>query len=124
MPDAFGIYSAIRDKQGRIVDFRFDYVNSALSALNGFAREQMEGHTILEVLPAHRPEALPDRANAGRGGAGALGRQAIATAGRIVGRVSSPPTGPRPSYNPFCMPKLIKRPRAGRSGVDRRPNKV
>ncbi len=60
MLDCFGIYSAIRDKSGRIVDFRVEYVNGAACANNRMTREEQIGKRLLELLPAHRETGLFD----------------------------------------------------------------
>jgi PAS domain S-box-containing protein len=51
---AFAILSAVRDAGGRIVDFRFDYVNEVACRLNRMPREAHLGHLLAELLPAHR----------------------------------------------------------------------
>lgn len=56
--DPFGIYSAIRDASGEIVDFRVEYVNDAASRANGMAREEQVGRSVLEILPAHLESGL------------------------------------------------------------------
>jgi diguanylate cyclase (GGDEF)-like protein/PAS domain S-box-containing protein len=53
MLDAFGIYSAMRDETGKIVDFRIDYVNTAACLSNQLSREQQVGKRLLEILPGH-----------------------------------------------------------------------
>jgi len=60
MLDAFGIYSAIRDQSGRIIDLRVEYVNAAACASNRMTREQQVGKRLLELLPAHRESGLFD----------------------------------------------------------------
>ena len=57
MLDCFGIYSAIRDGAGQIVDFRLDYLNAAAMQSNRMADADM-GKTLCEVLPAHRETGL------------------------------------------------------------------
>ncbi len=56
--EPFGIYSAVRDKSGRIVDFRVDYVNSAACDANRLSAEQQIGKTLCELLPGHRDSGL------------------------------------------------------------------
>ena len=56
--DPFGIYSAIRDASGQIVDFRIEYVNDAASKANGMAREEQVGRTVLDILPEHKESGL------------------------------------------------------------------
>jgi two-component system CheB/CheR fusion protein len=58
--DPFGIYSAIRDASGRIVDFRVEYVNDAATEANGLAREEQVGRTVLDLLPQHKESGLYD----------------------------------------------------------------
>lgn len=54
MLDGFSILSAVRDGLGRIVDFRYEYINEAGCRLNHRTREEQVGHTLLELLPGHR----------------------------------------------------------------------
>jgi len=58
MADGVALHSAIRDQSGRIVDFGIDYVNPALCRMTGMAREDLEGHPILEVFPGLAPNGL------------------------------------------------------------------
>lgn len=58
MMDCFGIYTAIRDEAGQIVDFRIDYVNAAACRNNHMTREQQMGKGLCEVLPGHRDSGL------------------------------------------------------------------
>ena len=58
--DPFGIYSAIRDASGAIVDFRIEYVNDAACRANGMAREEQVGRTVLDILPQHKESGLFD----------------------------------------------------------------
>ncbi|MDI1447799.1 PAS domain S-box protein [Polyangium sp. 6x1] len=52
--DAVGIYSAVRDASGAIVDFRTDYVNAAACELGRMSREAQIGRTLRELYPAPR----------------------------------------------------------------------
>ncbi len=61
MLDAFGIYSAVRDESGRIVDFRVEYVNEAHCRYNQMRREEQVGHLLLELFPAYREGGLFDK---------------------------------------------------------------
>ncbi len=56
--DGFAIFSAVRDDSGRIKDFRYEYVNEAGCRLNHRTRDAQVGHTLLELLPAHRDTGL------------------------------------------------------------------
>ena len=58
MADGLAVHSSIRDDMGRIVDFRVDYVNEALTRLTGMARDSLVGHTILELFPGRRTNGL------------------------------------------------------------------
>lgn len=57
MLDCFGIYSAIRDPAGQIVDFRLDYLNAAAMQSHWMTDADM-GRTLCEVFPAHRETGL------------------------------------------------------------------
>ena len=60
MPDAFSIYTAVRDETGMIRDFRIDYVNAAACMICGLgASDLAEGH-LLEILPDYRENELFD----------------------------------------------------------------
>lgn len=58
--DCFGVYSAIRDDQGKIIDFRIDYVNGAACQNNQLTYEQQIGKRLCELLPGHRENGLFD----------------------------------------------------------------
>ncbi|MDX1933291.1 MAG: PAS domain S-box protein [Capsulimonadales bacterium] len=58
LPEPLGIYSAIRDSSGRIVDFCIEYVNPAVVAANRIPAEQQIGRRLCEILPAHRSTGL------------------------------------------------------------------
>ncbi len=58
--DGFAIFSAIRDKAGHIVDFRYEYINEAGCRLNQRSCEEQIGHTLLEMLPEHKDTGLFD----------------------------------------------------------------
>ncbi len=61
MLDCFGIFSALRDEQGRITDFRVDYLNGAAVLNNRLPLEQQLGRGLCEILPSHRASGLFDR---------------------------------------------------------------
>ncbi|MFB2839613.1 ATP-binding protein [Floridanema evergladense] len=50
MLDCFGIYSAVRNESGRIVDFRIDYLNAAALASNRMTSKDI-GKFLCEVFP-------------------------------------------------------------------------
>ncbi len=60
MLDGVTIHSAVRDGDGRIVDFRVDYANSAIGLIGGTAGSLQAGRTLLELFPAHRANGLFD----------------------------------------------------------------
>lgn len=55
--DCFGIYSAIRDASGQIIDFRVDYLNTAALESNQMTPADI-GSGLCEHLPAHRESGL------------------------------------------------------------------
>ncbi|MBI4781284.1 MAG: PAS domain-containing protein [Oscillatoriophycideae cyanobacterium NC_groundwater_1537_Pr4_S-0.65um_50_18] len=60
MLDCFGIYSAVRNQQGQITDFRTEYVNDAACFSNHLTREQQLGRGLCELLPGHIESGLFD----------------------------------------------------------------
>ncbi|MBD2532414.1 PAS domain-containing protein [Nostoc flagelliforme FACHB-838] len=60
MLDCFGIYQAVRNEQGQIVDFRTEYVNDAACLNNQVTRGQQIGRGLCELLPVHRDSGLFD----------------------------------------------------------------
>ncbi|OCQ89948.1 hypothetical protein BCD64_18585 [Nostoc sp. MBR 210] len=58
--DCLGIYSAIRNEQGQIIDFRTEYVNYAACVNNQMSYEQQIGRGLCELLPGHRDSGLFD----------------------------------------------------------------
>jgi PAS domain S-box-containing protein len=59
--ECFAILSAVRDAGGRIVDFRFEYINPAGARNNGRAVEDHFGRTVRELLPGHVARPLLER---------------------------------------------------------------
>ncbi|MBW4524200.1 MAG: PAS domain-containing protein [Phormidium tanganyikae FI6-MK23] len=57
MLDCFGIYSAIRDESGQIIDFRFDYLNAAAMESNEMTPADLSKR-LCEVFPAHHTAGL------------------------------------------------------------------
>jgi PAS domain S-box-containing protein len=57
MLDCFGIYSAIRDGSGQIIDFRFDYLNPAALESNHLTPVDLN-RGLCEVFPAIRETGL------------------------------------------------------------------
>ncbi|MEC4815856.1 MAG: PAS domain S-box protein [Scytonema sp. PMC 1069.18] len=58
MLDCFGVYSAIRDENGTIIDFRVEYVNDAACRNNEMTRSEQIGRGLCEILPGHRDSGL------------------------------------------------------------------
>ena len=56
--DGFGLFSAVRDQSGKIIDFRYDFINDAGCKLNQRTREEQIGKTLLELLPEHQESGL------------------------------------------------------------------
>ncbi|HEY9799390.1 MAG TPA: PAS domain S-box protein [Leptolyngbyaceae cyanobacterium] len=56
--DCFGVYSAIRDRSGQIVDFHIEYVNTAACVSNGWSSEEQIGRRLCEILPKHKESGL------------------------------------------------------------------
>ncbi len=59
--DGFAIFSSVRDNKGKIMDFRYEYINKAGCKLNQRIYEEQVGHTLLELLPAHKDTGLFDK---------------------------------------------------------------
>jgi len=60
MLDCFGIFSAMRDGSGQILDFRIDYLNQAACENNRMTRDMQVGRGLCEILPGHRESGLFD----------------------------------------------------------------
>ncbi|ACC81968.1 PAS domain-containing protein [Nostoc punctiforme] len=60
MLDCFGVYRAVRNEQGQIVDFVTEYVNDAACLNNQMTYEQQIGRGLCELLPSHRHSGLFD----------------------------------------------------------------
>ncbi|MEA5571164.1 PAS domain-containing protein [Calothrix sp. UHCC 0171] len=56
--DCFGIYSAVRDTDGKIVDFRIDYVNPAACKSTMMSPEEQVGKLAFEIFPSQREMGL------------------------------------------------------------------
>ncbi len=56
--DCFGIYCAIRDASGQIVDFRIEYVNAAACKNHRMSAEEQLGRRLCELMPIHRTSGL------------------------------------------------------------------
>ncbi|WP_341524756.1 PAS domain S-box protein [Nostoc sp. UHCC 0302] len=60
MLDCFGIYSAIRNQIGEIIDFRVDYVNAAACEFTGMSKEEQQSQGLCNILPNFRASGLFD----------------------------------------------------------------
>lgn len=52
------LLAPVRNRNGQIVDFRYQDANPAACAYNRLPREQLIGMTVLELLPAHQATGL------------------------------------------------------------------
>jgi PAS domain S-box-containing protein len=62
MMDNFGIFAAIRNTDGKIEDFRIEYVNEATCTNTAMNRVELVGKRCLDVFPYHRNTELFDKA--------------------------------------------------------------
>jgi len=53
MLDSFGIYTSVRDKSDRIIDFSIEYVNAAACANNRMTQSEQIGKRLLELPPSN-----------------------------------------------------------------------
>jgi signal transduction histidine kinase/DNA-binding response OmpR family regulator len=58
--DCFGIYSAVRDNSGQIIDFRVDYVNASACENNRMTSSEQVGKNLCELFPSHKETGLFD----------------------------------------------------------------
>lgn len=56
--DAFYILTSERDEQGRIVDFRFVYINAQAEAMIKRPRDQMIGQSLRKMMPYHHDKGF------------------------------------------------------------------
>ncbi|PWT72336.1 MAG: GGDEF domain-containing protein [Proteobacteria bacterium] len=59
--DAFSLLDAVRDKSGRIVDFRIQYVNANAEKLTGRQRSELLGRSLCDAMPILKATGLFDR---------------------------------------------------------------
>lgn len=59
--DAFFIFHTDRDDEGKVVDFRFRYLNANAERLIGMTRQQAMGKRLCEALPVMRAAGLFDK---------------------------------------------------------------
>ena len=58
--EGFAILSAVRDSNGQIIDFKYEYINEAGCKMNQKPHEEHMGKTLLELLPTHKEIGLFD----------------------------------------------------------------
>ncbi|NEP57009.1 MAG: PAS domain S-box protein [Symploca sp. SIO2G7] len=58
MLDSFGIYSAIRDESGQIVDFSIEYINAAAENSSLLNKQEHIGQSLCQLFPFHRETEL------------------------------------------------------------------
>lgn len=58
--ESLSVFSAIRDDGGSIVDFRWDFANTASSLVAGCSPSDLEGRTLMKVLSDHGPSGMLD----------------------------------------------------------------
>lgn len=56
--DAFTILDAVRDDQGRLVDFCWRYANPMAARMLKRSRAELEGHCLLQVLPGNQENSI------------------------------------------------------------------
>jgi len=82
MGEAFSLQEIIFDEQGCAADFRILEVNPAFEAMVGVSREQVEGKTLLELLPDASPSLIERYAEVARTGESTRSEQFIAPLGK------------------------------------------
>jgi PAS domain S-box-containing protein len=58
--EPFAIYRAVRDRDGKIVDFVTEYINEAGALANGLPRDRQIGRRLLELFPGRLESGLFD----------------------------------------------------------------
>jgi len=53
LDDCFGIFRAVRDQRGAVVDFRVEYVNDAVGRHLGYSREEEVASTLGQLVPGY-----------------------------------------------------------------------
>ncbi|MCU0297167.1 MAG: PAS domain S-box protein [Candidatus Nanopelagicales bacterium] len=59
--DPHVVLTAVRDDQGRIIDFEFTEANAAACRYNGLEYDELMGTRLLDLLPGHETAGLMDR---------------------------------------------------------------
>lgn len=60
LPDAVSVFESVRDRNGRIADFRWVYCNSYNAEMTGYPVERLLGSRLLEVFPEQGPAGMID----------------------------------------------------------------
>src|SRR4030066_1170109 len=58
--EGFAILSAVRDRDGKIIDFKYVYINEAGCKMNQKPLEEHMGKTLLELLLTHKETSIFD----------------------------------------------------------------
>jgi PAS domain-containing protein len=59
--DAFSLLDSVRDKSGRIVDFRIQYLNANAQKLTGRPRAELVGQSLCDAMPILKATSLFNR---------------------------------------------------------------
>jgi hypothetical protein len=54
------VAAAVRDRDGRLLDFRLEFANTAATRWAGLARDAMVGRLVTDLIPGLRPVGLYD----------------------------------------------------------------
>ena len=58
LPDAVSVFESVRDRNGRIADFRWVYCNGYNAEMTGYPVERLLGSRLLEVFPEQGPAGM------------------------------------------------------------------
>ena len=61
LADPWVMLGAVRDRDGRLVDFVYTDANEAACAVNRVSRDELLGRRLLDLLPEHGPSGIFDR---------------------------------------------------------------
>lgn len=56
MPDPFGIYTALRNRSGQLIDFQIVAVNSAFCHITGYHQHELIGQRLLDLCPHYHED--------------------------------------------------------------------
>ena len=60
LPDAVSVFESVRDRNGRIADFRWVYCNRYNAEMTGYPVERLLGARLLEIFPEQGPAGMID----------------------------------------------------------------